>query len=113
MDPTYGFGPHYGIDINDRLNGEIYAADNGTVVTATYSSGYGNHVIINHNNGMWTLYAHMNTLNVREGEVVTKGQVIGGMGTTGFSTGVHLHFEIRVGRNDKFAAVNSRIYITP
>ncbi|MGL5041779.1 MAG: M23 family metallopeptidase [Culicoidibacterales bacterium] len=52
MDPTYGFGPHYGIDINDHLNGEIYAADNGTVVTATYSSGYGNHVIINHNNGM-------------------------------------------------------------
>ncbi|MGL5042148.1 MAG: peptidoglycan DD-metalloendopeptidase family protein [Culicoidibacterales bacterium] len=113
MDPTYGFGPHYGIDINDRLNGEIYAADNGTVITATYSSGYGNHVIINHNNGMWTLYAHMNTLNVRAGEVVEKGRVIGGMGTTGFSTGVHLHFEMRVGSNDKMAAVNARTYITP
>ena len=112
MDPTYGYGDHYALDINDRLNGEIYAADNGTVVQAGYSESYGNHVIINHNNGFWTLYAHMNTLNVRSGEVVEKGRVIGGMGTTGFSTGVHLHFELRVGKNDKYAAVNPRMYIS-
>ncbi|MGL5041778.1 MAG: M23 family metallopeptidase [Culicoidibacterales bacterium] len=55
----------------------------------------------------------MNPLNVRAGEVVEKGRVIGGMGATGFSTGVHLHFEMRVGSNDKMAAVNARTYITP
>ncbi|GBU10910.1 hypothetical protein AwErysi_05260 [Erysipelotrichaceae bacterium] len=111
MDPTYGFGPHYGMDINDKLNGDIYAADNGTVVSATYNSSYGNHIIIDHNNGYWTLYAHLNKINVREGEVVESGDVIGGMGTTGLSTGIHLHFEIRVGSNDRSSAVNPRQYI--
>lgn len=112
MDPTYGYGPHYGIDINDRLNGSIYAADNGVVVETGYNGGYGNFVVINHNNGIWTLYAHLNETYVRTGEIVPKGTVIGGMGSSGFSTGVHLHFEVREGSNTKSAAINPRNYIS-
>ena len=102
---------HSGLDINEGLNANIFAADNGVVVTNEYNSGYGNYVIIDHNNGYYTLYAHMNASNVRVGEVVRQGQVIGFMGTTGLSTGVHLHFEVRVNGNTKAHAQNPRNYI--
>ncbi|WP_194843278.1 LysM peptidoglycan-binding domain-containing M23 family metallopeptidase [Paenibacillus sp. B01] len=73
----------------------IYASDHGKVEYAGYDSGYGNHIIINHGNGYRTLYAHLSKISVKEAQVVEKGEEIGVMGTTGRSTGVHLHFEVR------------------
>lgn len=87
---------HTGWDIAGNQGAQILAADDGTVVTAVYSSSYGNYVIISHGNGMATLYAHQSKLAVTVGEKVTKGQLIGYVGSTGWATGPHLHFEIRV-----------------
>ncbi|MHA7964201.1 LysM peptidoglycan-binding domain-containing M23 family metallopeptidase [Paenibacillus sp. CAU 1782] len=75
----------------------IYAADSGKVITAEYDSSYGNHIIVDHQNGYKTLYAHLSELNVNNGDLVEKGDGMGIMGTTGRSTGVHLHFEIHKG----------------
>lgn len=80
-------------------NRNIMASDNGKVVFAGTNSGYGKHIIIDHQNGYRTLYAHLSKINVKEGATVEKGELIGIMGSTGRSTGVHLHFEIR--KNDK------------
>lgn len=99
------FGPrwgtmHRGIDIADRSNGAngpiyILAAKPGTVVTAGWHYSYGYYVQINHGNGLSTLYAHMlSNLNVSAGQTVSAGQRLGTMGSTGHSTGYHLHFEI-------------------
>lgn len=89
---------HKAIDIANRAAGPILAADSGTVVAAGWdSSGYGNKIIIDHNNGNVTLYAHLSALQVRPGQRVNRGDVIGQMGSTGRSTGTHLHFEIRQG----------------
>ena len=85
---------HSGVDVGAYAGYPIYAADSGTVQIATYSSSYGNYVSINHGNGYTTLYAHMNSMAVTAGKTVTKGQVIGYVGSTGWSTGPHLHFEI-------------------
>ncbi|WP_084600282.1 peptidoglycan DD-metalloendopeptidase family protein [Pontibacillus litoralis] len=85
---------HKGIDIAGVSNRTISAADNGTVVSAGYDGGYGNKVVINHNNGLKTVYAHMSSIKVNAGQTVEKGQPIGIMGSTGDSTGVHLHFEV-------------------
>jgi len=85
---------HSGVDVGAYAGSPIYAADSGTVQTATYSSSYGNYVVINHGNGYTTLYAHQNSMAVSAGQTVTKGQVIGYVGSTGWSTGPHLHFEI-------------------
>lgn len=87
---------HSGIDISASSGTPIVAADSGTVVTAVYSSSYGNYVAISHGNGNSTLYAHMSKLTVSSGQSVTKGQVIGYVGSTGWSTGPHCHFEIRI-----------------
>lgn len=85
---------HKGIDIAGVRNRSIKAADNGVVEEAGWGGGYGNKIVINHNNGMKTLYAHLKTINVKVGQTVPKGHVIGIMGNTGNSTGVHLHFEV-------------------
>lgn len=85
---------HKGIDIARPSNRNILAADNGTVVFTGYDGGFGNKVVINHNNGMSTLYAHLDRISVSVGQVVQSGQIIGKMGDTGNSTGVHLHFEV-------------------
>ncbi|MGN1386722.1 MAG: peptidoglycan DD-metalloendopeptidase family protein [Bacillus sp. (in: firmicutes)] len=86
---------HKGIDIARPSNLSIKAADNGVVVEAGYNNGgYGNKVVINHNNGMKTVYAHMDSISVEVGQVVEAGTTIGVMGSTGNSTGVHLHFEV-------------------
>lgn len=90
---------HKGIDIarTDRSTSPpIYAAEGGTVETAGTLNGYGNTVIINHGNGLKTLYAHMASINVKSGQKVSKGNQIGIMGSTGRSTGIHLHFEVHV-----------------
>lgn len=72
----------------------IYASNNGVVTMAKYYSTYGNCVIINHNNGYYTLYAHMSAINVRVGQVVSKGTTLGRIGMTGSATGPHLHYEV-------------------
>lgn len=88
---------HTGIDIGASTGCNIIAAESGKVILASYgyNGGYGNYIIINHGSGITTRYAHCNSLSVKEGQTVTKGQVIGTVGTTGASTGPHLHFEVR------------------
>ena len=74
----------------------MLAADGGTVIKSRYNSSYGNYVAIDHGNGMVTLYAHMSQRLVSVGQTVSAGQVIGKVGSTGNSTGPHLHFEVMV-----------------
>ena len=90
---SYG---HRGIDI--ASNGAylpIYAAQDGTVIQSGWAGSYGKRIVISHGNGLTTLYAHMSQLNVSVGTNVSKGDLIGIMGSTGNSTGVHLHFEVQ------------------
>ncbi len=90
---------HKAIDISNRGGGNILAADSGSVVVSGWpdNSGYGNRIMIDHGNGFVTLYAHLSSIQVKEGQRVNRGDVIGQMGSTGRSTGTHLHFEIRQG----------------
>ena len=90
---------HTGIDIGVGYGVPIHAADSGTVIYATWMGGYGNVIIIDHGNGLSTLYAHQSSLAVGTGAHVTRGQTVGYVGSTGFSTGPHLHFEVRVNGN--------------
>ncbi|WP_422124666.1 peptidoglycan DD-metalloendopeptidase family protein [Planococcus sp. X10-3] len=85
---------HQGIDIAQPDDFGILASDHGVVKTAGKHSTFGNHVIIDHNNGFETIYAHLNSIDVKVGDKVTQGTQVGVMGTTGRSTGIHLHFEI-------------------
>jgi len=85
---------HKGIDIARPSDYSILAADNGTVVFAGWDGAFGNKIIIDHNNGVRTLYAHLSSINVYVGQTVSKGSRIGIMGSTGDSTGTHLHFEV-------------------
>lgn len=94
---------HTGTDIAAPKNTPIKAAAGGVVIISTYGSSYGNYVVVQHQNGVQTLYAHMNSRAVKEGDVVSQGQVIGYVGTTGSSTGYHLHFEFRVNGTRKDA----------
>ncbi|MBQ6449820.1 M23 family metallopeptidase [bacterium] len=87
---------HKAIDIANSSSGPILAADSGIVTASGWdTSGYGNKVIVDHGNGTRTLYAHLRVINVVEGQSVNRGDILGEMGTTGRSTGTHLHFEIR------------------
>ena len=87
---------HPGIDIGAGMGTPIRAAADGTVVLASYDGGYGNLIVIDHGNGIATAYAHQSQLAAGVGQHVSQGQVIGFVGSTGFSTGPHLHFEVRV-----------------
>jgi murein DD-endopeptidase MepM/ murein hydrolase activator NlpD len=104
---TSGFGPrthpiygdvrmHTGIDFGAGYGTPIRAAGDGVVVSAGPLGGYGNATVIDHGNGLATLYAHQSDMAVVPGQRVSRGQVIGYVGSTGFSTGPHLHFEVRV-----------------
>ncbi|SHF12724.1 M23 family metallopeptidase [Alkalibacter saccharofermentans] len=91
-------GSHAGgraVDIANSRGTSIYASDSGRVTRASWYSAYGNTIIIDHGNGFTTLYAHLSSYGVRVGQSVSRGQYIGAMGSTGRSTGNHLHFEIR------------------
>jgi len=89
---------HKGGDIANHVGTPILAADSGTVIVAGWTNvGYGNHIIIDHGNGYQTLYAHLSVISVVSSQRVARGATIGQMGSTGRSTGSHLHFEIRTG----------------
>jgi len=109
---TSGFGMrwgrlHAGIDIAAGYGAPVRAAKGGTVILAGYNGGYGNAVIIDHGGGFSTLYAHMSRLTTSDGAVVRQGQQVGAVGSTGHSTGAHLHFETRIGGT----AQNPRRYL--
>lgn len=92
---------HYAIDISNREKPMVVASKAGTVTTAAngWNGGYGNYVIIDHGDGMQTLYAHCDYLTVEVGDTVDAGDVIGRMGNTGRvygATGIHVHYEVRV-----------------
>ena len=87
---------HSGIDIGAAYGVDIVAAADGVVTLATTNGGYGKCVIINHGSGITTLYGHNSTMLVESGQRVTKGQIIAKAGSTGVSTGPHLHFEVRI-----------------
>jgi murein DD-endopeptidase MepM/ murein hydrolase activator NlpD len=87
---------HEGIDFNAVTGTPILAAGGGQVVTAGPHASYGNHVDVDHGNGVVTRYAHASKLLVKEGDIVKQGQKIAEVGSTGRSTGAHLHFEVRV-----------------
>jgi murein DD-endopeptidase MepM/ murein hydrolase activator NlpD len=90
---------HSGIDIGAPYGAPIYAAEAGKVILASYYDGYGNCIIIDHGDGVSTLYAHCSSIIVKVGQYVSKGQIIGYVGSTGNSTGPHLHFEVRIKGN--------------
>ena len=98
---TSGFGYrwgslHAGIDIANGVGTPIRAAKGGTVILAGWNGGYGNCIVIDHGGGFSTLYGHMTRLRASDGQRVSQGDLIGDMGSTGNSTGSHLHFETRV-----------------
>ncbi len=98
---------HKGIDIGSPMGAKIVASNEGKITTSAYNSSYGNYVIINHGGGYMTVYAHLSKRLVSVGQYVAKGQTIGLCGSTGHSTGPHLHFEIRVNGT----AVNPKKYV--
>ena len=88
---------HSGIDIAADYGSAVVASDSGTVIMVCVNGGYGNCVMLDHGNGYYTLYGHLSGYNVYYGQCVTQGQTIGYVGESGWSTGPHLHFEIRQG----------------
>ena len=91
---------HSGMDIGCAYGDAIWASETGTVCIASWNGGYGNCVMIDHNNGYYTLYGHMSSIAVSQNQTVAQGQTIGYVGSTGVSTGPHLHFEIRSANAD-------------
>ena len=104
---SYEFHP--GLDISGDRGDAIIAPANGTVVRAGWTGGYGNLIEVDHGNGLLTRYGHLSKIEVQIGDVIERGQEIGLIGSTGRSTGPHLHFEIRLG--DK--AINPRRFLPP
>ncbi len=95
--PILGYSRlHGGIDIGGAWGQPIWAAKEGVVIMARVNGGYGNTIIVDHGNGYATLYAHQSSFEVKEGDYVETGQHIGNVGSTGLSTGPHLHFEVRL-----------------
>lgn len=88
---------HVAIDIECSNGQSLFAAESGTVSSAGWSGGYGLRIVINHGGGVQTLYGHFSSLYVSAGQSVSRGQAIGMCGSTGYSTGTHLHLEVRVG----------------
>lgn len=107
-DPFNGRGAmHAGIDFKGATGSPIFAAADGRVTFAGRKAGYGNAIEITHGNGMLTRYAHLSRIDVKVGQPIAAGATIGGLGSTGRSTGPHLHFEVRI--NDR--AVNPRPFL--
>lgn len=98
---------HSGMDFGGGYGAAVYSAGSGTVIAASTRGGYGNCVIIDHGNGLTTVYGHLSKIMVRDGQTVSSHQRVGSIGSSGLSTGPHLHFEVRV--NGK--AVNPARYL--
>lgn len=97
MHPTLKvYKVHTGMDIGAPMGATVVAGADGTVVKAEYNVAYGNYIVINHGNGYSTLYAHNSVLNVNKGDFVVRGQTIAKVGSTGYSTGPHCHFEVMI-----------------
>ncbi len=97
---------HEGLDFTAPTGTEVYATGNGKVILTKHSKrGYGNHIVIDHGFGYKTLYAHLSGFNVRKGQTVKRGQVIGFVGNTGLSTAPHLHYEV-IYKGNKINPVN-------
>ena len=95
MHPVLGYyKSHNGVDIGASYGTDILAADSGVVVTSEYSSSYGNYIMIMHGGGRYTLYAHMSQRYSSVGDEVSQGETIGLVGSTGMSTGPHIHYEV-------------------
>jgi murein DD-endopeptidase MepM/ murein hydrolase activator NlpD len=88
---------HAGVDIDAKMSDAVWAAKEGKTLYSGAMTGYGNVIILDHGNGVSTLYAHLSKILVNQGDTVKKGEVIGLVGATGWATGPHLHFEVRVG----------------
>ena len=87
---------HTGVDIGAPMSATIVAADSGKIIHAGWMGGYGQVLVVDHGNGISTLYAHQSSFLVSNGQTVNRGDAIGKVGTTGWSTGPHLHFEVRI-----------------
>jgi murein DD-endopeptidase MepM/ murein hydrolase activator NlpD len=112
FEPPYGRFPHFhtGIDMVAPFGSPVYAADDGVVaLVGTSSQGYGNYVILAHSGGLNTLYGHLATALVKVGDRMSQGQPVGLEGSTGNSTGAHLHFELRINQ----APVDPAPYLPP
>jgi murein DD-endopeptidase MepM/ murein hydrolase activator NlpD len=112
LEPPYGGFAHFhtGIDLIEPFGSPIYAADDGVVaLVGSSSSGYGNYVVIAHTGGLDTLYGHLSTALVKVGQTVAQGQPVGLEGSTGNSTGPHLHFELRINQKP----VDPTLYLPP
>ncbi len=97
QDPFNGEGAfHSGIDISTSFGQPVHATADGVVLTAGLASGYGREILIDHGHGIETLYGHLSGFAVSSGEEVKRGQIIGYVGTSGRSTGPHLHYEVRI-----------------
>ncbi len=104
---TYEFHP--GMDIDGERGENVVAPANGTVIKAGWTGGYGNMLEIDHGNGLTTRYGHLSKIDVAVGDTITKGQLVAYIGSTGRSTGPHLHYELRL--NDK--SINPRHVLPP
>ena len=108
--PTAGASSyHRGLDIGASAGSSIWAAASGTVTTASYNSAMGNYIVISHGNGVCTVYEHCSALYVSAGQSVSQGETIAAVGSTGISTGAHLHFGVTVGGD----YVNPLYYVSP
>ncbi len=89
---------HKGLDFSTWRSGDaVLATASGQVVTVAFDNSFGNYIIIKHNHGMYTRYAHLNSFRVKKGQIVDQGDIIGTIGNTGVSTGPHLHYEVHIG----------------
>ena len=112
FEPAYGSYPHFhtGIDLVEPFGSPVYAADDGIVaLVGSSTSGYGNYVVIAHSGGLDTLYGHLSAALVKAGQQVVQGQPIGLEGSTGNSTGPHVHFELRINQ----VPINPSPYLPP
>ena len=97
MHPIFGDRRlHTGIDIGAPYGAPVWAADNGTVTYAGVMSGYGNVIVVDHGGGLATTYNHLSAFAVGTGQAVGRGQQVGNVGCSGYCTGPHLHFEVRI-----------------
>ena len=100
---------HSGMDIDGERGDQVIAAANGTIIKAEWQGGYGNMIEIDHGNGLITRYGHLSKIETAVGDSVQRGQLIGFIGSTGRSTGPHLHYELRLGER----AINPRRFLPP